>query len=185
MPGNIVVKANADKGNTVLFRTGNAGGTLQISIDGVNWFTVGGDSSAIAISPYDFLSPLAVSGTDVYVKAAVSDTVAPGEEYKAVIVGGNTQKIGYNLLPDSIRAVRDMLDESGVIMRNSLPADLVYTVEGVVSESVIPANVAKWDESKVIAKENLPSTVVYLVEGVIPAEAIPSEAFDTWEDLTK
>lgn len=182
----IVVKTNADKGNTVLFRTTDTGGALQISIDGVRWFTVGGENLADNYTLYDFVAPLAVtSDREVHLQLAPSDTITPGEPYRVVVVGGTTGTIGFNLLPETLQGFIDFVDDAGRVLRTKLPADIIYKSDGYIPGSIIPGDVAKWDsDTKIIAKSNLPTDLVYVVNGFIPKEALPIEALDTWEDYT-
>ena len=180
----LIVKANADKGNTVLFRTTDTGGDLQISIDGVQWFTVGGEKAADGVPLYEFIAPLGVStNREVSLRLAVSDTVVPGESYRVVAVGSTDSVIGYNLLPEPLKHVKDLWDDNYIVLPASLPADLLYKSSEIPMD-MIPVSVALWGDDKVIDKNNLPIDIPYLVNGKIPEELVPSNAADVWEDLT-
>ncbi len=182
----LIIKANADKGNTVLFRTADTGGALQISVDGVQWFTIGEENKAEGSYLYDFVSPLAVTANrEVHLRLAVSDNIAPGEYYKVVAVGGTTNTIGFNLLPSPLSVVKGLFDDSGIVIRSRLPSDVVYKSDGAIPDAMLPSYVARWDsDSKLISKDNLPEDIAYTVNGLIPTNLLPTELFDIWEDYT-
>lgn len=182
----IVVKTNADKGNTVLFRTTDTGGALQISIDGVRWFTVGGEKSSDNYMLYDFIAPLSVTPErEVHLQLAPSDNIAPGESYKVPVVGGSTGTIGFNLLPITLQRFREFLDDADRVLRSRLPEDIIYKSDGPIPDDVVPTDVARWDaDTKVVSADNLPDNVVYAVDGLIPVSMLPEAALDIWEDYT-
>lgn len=184
--GNVVIKTTADAGNTVLFETTGTGGSLRISVDGDNWFIVGGDTSSGSLSRYAFASPLIVDSTNqVSLKIANNDEVGVNEPLSVVAVGANGV-IGENLLPGVISRLKYLWDEDYIVLKSKLPDDVVYLNNGEISDELLSDNVALWDAaSKTIEAEHLPDNIAYLSDaGKLPVSALPDEAVDIWEDLT-
>lgn len=181
---NVVVKVHADVGNTVLFRTTPTGGALQISLDNAQWYTVGGDptESGFFIS---FIAPIQQDASgNVFLNCAKSNNIASGEALRAVVVGADTEVIGYNLLPEIVYNLRDILDDQLIIKDSKLPNTLIYSVNGLLPDSFLSDSVARLDKG-VVAPSNLPANISYLDDsGLVPIEALPEEALDNWTDLT-
>ena len=183
--GNVVIKTTADAGNTVLFETTGTGGYLRISVDGDNWFQVGGTSAPIPASRYLFADPLiADSDGQVGLRIADNNAIEANDPISVVAVGRNGL-IGENLLPDTLTRLKYLWDEDYIVLKSKLPADIVYTTDGAISSDLLPDSVALWDsDNKVISAEHLPDNLVYLSGDKLPVSLIPPEAIDTWEDLT-
>lgn len=121
----LILKVNADKGNTILFRTKDTGGSLEVSVDGKVWYGIGVTEFDNLDLGYSFISPLKKSpSNEVHLAYALSDNVSSGEAVKAVLVG-SSGVIGYNLLPRIVNELKDALD-NGVIKKDRLPDDVLY-----------------------------------------------------------
>ena len=146
MPSNnVTVKVNADRGNTVLFKTQDTGGHLFISLDGTEWYKVGAADVDVLSLNYSFIGPLNVSTSrEVYLSIATGDNVSSGETLRAVVVG-DSGRIGYNLLPDIVKDLQGSLDPEGKLLKSRLPDDIVYSVEGKLPAELLPEdNTITW-----------------------------------------
>ena len=125
----LILKVNADKGNTVLFRTSDTGGSLEISIDGEVWYGIGVTELDNLDLGYTFISPLkkSLASNEVSLSYALSDNVGGGESLRAVLVG-SSGVIGYNLLPRIVGDLKSALDDTGLIKKDILPSDISYVV---------------------------------------------------------
>lgn len=142
---NLIVKVNADKGNTVLFRTKKTGGALEISLDGDIWHSIGITELDSVDIGYSFAAPLhkTSNSNEVYLSCAVSDNIDVNDPLKTVVVG-SSGVIGYNLLPRVVYDLRNAVVD-GVISVDSLPANLVYTgADGLIPKELI--SVDEWED---------------------------------------